>query len=110
MSVGRFLTAWRAAGGRSARLALPVPFPFRRSYDTTRARTELGWRSRPAGDALRETLALETRPWRRRRGAARLRPAGDAPELGGRDVAAEARLGNLLGEMGDGAGDLDGGE
>ena len=65
MSVWQFFTAWRAAGGRSARVALPVPFPFRRSYDTTRARTELGWRSRPAGEALRETLALEPRPWRR---------------------------------------------
>ncbi|TMA30833.1 MAG: NAD(P)-dependent oxidoreductase [Deltaproteobacteria bacterium] len=60
MSVWQFFTAWRAAGGRSARVALPVPFPFRRSYDTTRARTELA-----AGEALRETLALEPRPWRR---------------------------------------------
>ena len=75
MSVWQFFTAWRVAGGRSARLALPLPFPFRRSYDTTRARTELGWRTRPAVEALRETLALDPRPWRagvaRQRGAPR---------------------------------------
>jgi UDP-glucose 4-epimerase len=65
MSIWRFFRAWREAGGRSARLAVPVPFPYRRAYDTTRARTELGWRSRPVDEALRETLALETRPWRR---------------------------------------------
>ena len=65
MSVWRFFRAWREAGGRSARLGLPVPFPYRRYYDTTRARTELGWRSRPVDEALRETLALDPRPWRR---------------------------------------------
>jgi nucleoside-diphosphate-sugar epimerase len=66
-----FFLAWRTAGGASARLALPIPAPVDWRYDTTRAETELGWRSRSAVDGVRETLALETaaasahpEPWR----------------------------------------------
>ena len=61
----QFFAAWRDAGGRAARVVLPIPFPYGLSYDTTRARSELGWRSRPVGEGLRETLALDPRPWRR---------------------------------------------
>ena len=60
-----FFEAWREAGGRAARVVVPIPFPYRLSYDTTRVRSELGWRSRPVGQGLRETLALDPRPWRR---------------------------------------------
>jgi dihydroflavonol-4-reductase len=54
-----FARAWRQAGGRSPWLMLPIPFPYRRVYDTARALRELGWRSRPYLDGLRETLAWE---------------------------------------------------
>ena len=53
------------ATGGAARVVVPVPFPYRLSYDTTRVRSELGWRSRPVDQGLRETLALDPRPWRR---------------------------------------------
>ena len=56
-----FARAWRHAGGRSPWLMLPVPFPYRRIYDTSRALSELGWRARPYLDGLREALALERR-------------------------------------------------
>ena len=54
-----FARAWRQAGGRSPWLMLPLPFPYRRVYDTRRAERELGWRNRPQLDGLRETLARE---------------------------------------------------
>ncbi len=63
-----FARAWKQAGGRSPWLMLPVPFPYRRVYDTARALSELGWRARPYLDGLRETLARE------RQGLARSEP------------------------------------
>jgi nucleoside-diphosphate-sugar epimerase len=54
-----FARAWKQAGGRSPWLMLPVPFPYRRVYDTARALRDLGWRARPYLDGLRETLAQE---------------------------------------------------
>ena len=54
-----FARAWRHAGGRSPWLMLPVPFPYRRVYDSGRALRELGWRPRPYLDGLREALASE---------------------------------------------------
>ena len=65
ITLWEFFEAWREAGGRAARVVVPIPFPYRLSYDTTRVRSELGWRSRPVGQGLRETLALDPRPWRR---------------------------------------------
>ena len=59
IAVWSFADAWRAAGGRSAHVMLPILVPMTRVYDTTRARTELGWSNRPYVDALRETFALE---------------------------------------------------
>ncbi|HLY39141.1 MAG TPA: NAD-dependent epimerase/dehydratase family protein [Candidatus Binatia bacterium] len=59
VSVWSFADAWRAAGGPSAQLMVPIPVPMTRVYDTTRARTELGWSNRSYVDALRETFALE---------------------------------------------------
>ena len=38
---------------------LPLPIPYYRRYDITRAAEELGWRNRPFVDALRETFARE---------------------------------------------------
>jgi nucleoside-diphosphate-sugar epimerase len=63
-----FARAWKQAGGRSPWLMLPLPFPYRRVYDTARALHELGWRARPYLDGLRETLAWE------RQGLARSEP------------------------------------
>ena len=57
-----FARAWREAGGRGALVQLPLPVPWRRAYDITRAREDLGWRNRPLVEALRETFALERRP------------------------------------------------
>jgi nucleoside-diphosphate-sugar epimerase len=54
-----FCDAWRRAGGRTPRLVLPVPVPFRLRWDARRAETELGWRPRPVVEGLRETFALE---------------------------------------------------
>ena len=54
-----FLRAWREAGGATPRLVLPVPAPLRRRLDSRRARAELGWRTRPLVEGLRETLAAE---------------------------------------------------
>jgi dihydroflavonol-4-reductase len=54
-----FARAWRAAGGSSPWLMLPIPFPYRRVFDTGRAFRELGWRARPYVEGLRETLAFE---------------------------------------------------
>jgi nucleoside-diphosphate-sugar epimerase len=54
-----FCRAWRDAGGRTARLVLPLPAPFAQRYDASRARADLEWRNRPFVDALRETFALE---------------------------------------------------
>jgi nucleoside-diphosphate-sugar epimerase len=62
LTMWKFAAAWRAAGGRAARIMLPIPVPAARMYDTTRARTELGWRNRTFVDALRETFALEDQP------------------------------------------------
>jgi len=74
-----FARAWRQAGGRSPWLMLPVPFPYRRVYDTARALGELGWRARPYLDGLRETLAWE------RQGLARSKPrlTGSSARPGG---------------------------
>src|SRR5438445_231858 len=57
-----FARAWREAGGRGGLVQLPLPVPWRRAYDITRAREDLGWRNRPFVEALRETFALERRP------------------------------------------------
>jgi nucleoside-diphosphate-sugar epimerase len=54
-----FARAWRQAGGRSPWLMLPVPFPYRRVYDSGRAMRELGWRPRSHLAGLSEALAWE---------------------------------------------------
>jgi nucleoside-diphosphate-sugar epimerase len=46
VSLWRIASAFRAAGGRMARLRMPVPFPYLLRYDDTRARHELGWQPR----------------------------------------------------------------
>ena len=61
----QFCDAWRAAGGRVPRVVLPLPVPFARRFDASRAAAELGWRPRPTVDALRETFALEAAAGRR---------------------------------------------
>jgi nucleoside-diphosphate-sugar epimerase len=59
LELGDFVRAWRDAGGRTARLILPIPVPVTRMFDNRRSERELGWRNRPFVDALRETFALE---------------------------------------------------
>lgn len=56
-----FARAWRAAGGYGPRVMIPVPVPYRRAFDTSRAQRELAWRPRPWVDGIRATLAAE--PW-----------------------------------------------
>jgi len=73
-----FARAWMQAGGGRPWLMLPVPFPYRRVYDTARALGELGWRARPYLDGLRETLEWE------RQGLARSGPlTGSSARPGG---------------------------
>ena len=73
-----FARAWMQAGGDRPWLMLPVPFPYRRVYDTARALGELGWRARPYLDGLRETLA-----WERQGLARRERVTGSSARPGG---------------------------
>jgi len=54
-----FARAWRAAGGGGARWLVPVPVPWSTSYDTRRARAELGWSARSLPDGLRDAFARE---------------------------------------------------
>jgi nucleoside-diphosphate-sugar epimerase len=54
-----FYAAWRAAGGPTPLVTVPIVVPLAWRYDHGRAARELGWRNRPFADALRETFALE---------------------------------------------------
>jgi len=54
-----FAEAWREAGGATPWWWLPLPAPFRQSFDHRRVTRDLGWRNRPYVDGLRETFALE---------------------------------------------------
>lgn len=77
--------AWQEAGGRTAAAMLPLPVPFRMRFDSSRARTELGWRTRPMAEALRETFRLERGAWERTRISvlpARAGPATSAARRG----------------------------
>jgi nucleoside-diphosphate-sugar epimerase len=53
--------AWRAAGGRTPRLALPVPVPLAPQFDSSRAKRELGWRPRPLAEGMRDTFLRDPR-------------------------------------------------
>lgn len=53
--------AWKAVGGKTPALALPIPIPLTPRFDNARAKQELGWRPRSLVDGLRETLELESR-------------------------------------------------
>jgi dihydroflavonol-4-reductase len=57
-SVWEFVDSWGKAGGRMPWLRLPLPVPFARGFDHSRARRELGWKNRPLVEGLRETIAL----------------------------------------------------
>jgi nucleoside-diphosphate-sugar epimerase len=51
--------AWRAAGGKTPSLAVPIPVPIAPQFDSTRAKQDLGWRPRPLADGVREMIAME---------------------------------------------------
>lgn len=53
------LRAWQEAGGRAAKIRIPVPAPIYQRYHITRAEQELGWRNRPLVEGWRDTLARE---------------------------------------------------
>ena len=53
--------AWRAAGGKTPTLALPVPVPLAPQFDSSRAKQELGWTPRSLVDGVRDTFRLEGR-------------------------------------------------
>ncbi len=56
-----FADQWRAAGGFSPRLRLPIPVPFRRRLDDTRLRTLTGWQPQPVVDSCTEILQAMVR-------------------------------------------------
>jgi nucleoside-diphosphate-sugar epimerase len=53
--------AWRAAGGKTPWLALPIPVPLAPQFDSSRAKRELGWKPRSLADGVRDTFRLEGR-------------------------------------------------
>jgi len=53
------VAAWKAAGGRTPTFTLPLPIPLAPAFDSSRAKTELGWRPRGLVEALRESFHLE---------------------------------------------------
>lgn len=55
------MQAYRRAGGCAPKVVLPVPFPFRRRYDTTRARKELDFVPRPLDEGFRDMVERERR-------------------------------------------------
>ncbi len=53
------LRAWRAAGGRTSRIVIPIPVPVRMTYRIERAKQELGWDNCPLLDGMRAAVAAE---------------------------------------------------
>jgi nucleoside-diphosphate-sugar epimerase len=48
--------AWKRAGGRSAKLRLPIPVPVGLHHDDGRVRRELGWKPRDIDAIMREAV------------------------------------------------------
>jgi nucleoside-diphosphate-sugar epimerase len=61
-TVWEFVESWGKAGGQLPWLRLPLPVPFVRGFDHTRATHDLGWKNRSLVDGLRETIAIEAGP------------------------------------------------
>jgi nucleoside-diphosphate-sugar epimerase len=54
-----FARAWAEAGGRRARLLIPIPVPLFQRFDCRRAREDLDWRRRSYVEGIRDMLRLE---------------------------------------------------
>ncbi len=55
----QMLEAWRAAGGRTPSLVIPLPLPIRFAYSNERAERDLGFENRPPLAAFRDMFERE---------------------------------------------------
>lgn len=61
ITLWQLASAWRAAGGGSARWRIPVPVPFVMRSDDARARRELGWHPRALHAIVEEAVRVRAR-------------------------------------------------
>jgi dihydroflavonol-4-reductase len=54
-----FAREWKNAGGQTPFLMIPIPVPLAHRFDNSRAKRELGWRTRPYVEGCRELLQIE---------------------------------------------------
>jgi dihydroflavonol-4-reductase len=58
-STWEFGSVWKRLAGRAPLLRVPIPVPYRRLYSNQRIKRDLGWRSRPYEEGIRELLETE---------------------------------------------------
>ena len=54
-----FLAALREEQGIRKKVLVPVPVPFRNTFDSSRAKREIGFRNRSYAEGLADTRRLE---------------------------------------------------